>query len=286
MLRSLRVALLALCAGQGALAEEQPSSRSLTVYHRFVSSTPASPTFFSASDGAWIERGRIEVSSSPSSAGEDTASFIASPDTWKDLTALSTSSDWAGNAAQVGGERYQVAVRDPAWEGEEGGELSFVSVDPCKLYTASSTPLDESLTLSWTSSPAHNGAGIFAGALDYRTSTADDSPACDIKASEKQRKQYKFGPLVAREGKEGKVVVKLVKAGEVKPEEPVRPKQAKEQQPVRLDEEGKVIPPPAEKSFVQKYWMYIVPALLILMIGGGDPPKDGGGEGGGGGAKQ
>ncbi|XP_043247647.1 ER membrane protein complex subunit 10-like isoform X1 [Amphibalanus amphitrite] len=35
------------------------------------------------------------------------------------------------------------------------------------------------------------------------------------------------------------------------------------------------------RSFIAKYWMYIVPAVLLLMVSGGsDPPQQGGGGGG------
>ncbi|GAA5831776.1 hypothetical protein JCM11251_003875 [Rhodosporidiobolus azoricus] len=321
MLRTLPLVFLGLCAGQGALADEEvrpspssppplrssphlqptPIARSLTVYHRLVaqplSSDKAIPHSFSPREvGKWYERGRIDIE------GEE-ASFVPSHDAWLAFDAPRTAAYQQKNAAQVGGERYQVAVRDPAWSGTGGeeGELSFVSVDPvlypslhvyrhqvtdeddmqCKLYISPSADLDEFLTLSWASSPTHGG--VFLGALSYRTSTSDDSPACDLKASEKERKKYVFGP---KKEEKGKMVVKLARAQEIKPQEPVRPKQAKEQQPVQLDEEGKVIPPAPEPGFIKKYWMYIVPVLLVFLMITSDPPAGEGGQGGGGGGKK
>ncbi|KAG0263322.1 hypothetical protein BG011_008951 [Mortierella polycephala] len=41
-------------------------------------------------------------------------------------------------------------------------------------------------------------------------------------------------------------------------------------QAVKMDETGN---PAVEKSFLQKYWMYIVPALVIMMFTGGEPEK-------------
>ncbi|KAG0239781.1 ER membrane protein complex subunit 10 [Actinomortierella wolfii] len=41
-------------------------------------------------------------------------------------------------------------------------------------------------------------------------------------------------------------------------------------QTIKLDERGK---PEAEKTFWQKYWMYIVPALLMFLMAGGEPEK-------------
>lgn len=47
--------------------------------------------------------------------------------------------------------------------------------------------------------------------------------------------------------------------------------------PIKVGADGKVIAPPPEKSFIQKYWIYIVPVLVIMMMGGGEeaaaPPK-------------
>ncbi|KAF9973482.1 ER membrane protein complex subunit 10 [Actinomortierella ambigua] len=41
-------------------------------------------------------------------------------------------------------------------------------------------------------------------------------------------------------------------------------------QTIKLDETGK---PEGEKTFWQKYWMYIVPALLMFLMAGGEPEK-------------
>ncbi|CAG8453104.1 2688_t:CDS:2 [Ambispora leptoticha] len=63
----------------------------------------------------------------------------------------------------------------------------------------------------------------------------------------------------------------------------VRPKLAKAA-PLRPD--GTIETPPPEKSFLQKYWIYIVPLLIVLLFGGG-PEEEGqrgqGGQGGQGG---
>ncbi|KAH6915326.1 hypothetical protein BKA70DRAFT_1557617 [Coprinopsis sp. MPI-PUGE-AT-0042] len=43
--------------------------------------------------------------------------------------------------------------------------------------------------------------------------------------------------------------------------------------PPQLSEEGEVVQPIPEKSFIQKYWMYITMALLALALAGGDPEE-------------
>ncbi|KAK3816580.1 MAG: hypothetical protein J3Q66DRAFT_342874 [Benniella sp.] len=41
-------------------------------------------------------------------------------------------------------------------------------------------------------------------------------------------------------------------------------------QTLRLDQTGQ---PEAEKTFFQKYWMYILPIVLVMLLGGGEPEK-------------
>ncbi|GAA5983278.1 hypothetical protein JCM11641_002247 [Rhodosporidiobolus odoratus] len=276
MLHSSHTALLGvLSTSLTALASSPPPpTRSLVVYHRFTFSTlDSTPTFSlpSTSGDNWVERGRVDISS----GGVGTFESTGQP--WDGLVAPQNAAEW-----QAGGkERYQVAVKD-----EAGEDLSFVSVDPCTLYTASTEPLQEQLTLSWSPFPSAdsssaNPEGHFTGALDYHTSTTSLSPACDASASAKERAKWVFAPS-RREV--GKLEVKLERPAAVVVDEPPRPAQPKEQQPVRLDKDGKILPPPKEKSFIQKYWMYIVPVLLVMLMTGGE--EQGAGKGGGGGAKR
>ncbi|EPS93549.1 hypothetical protein FOMPIDRAFT_1170418 [Fomitopsis schrenkii] len=53
--------------------------------------------------------------------------------------------------------------------------------------------------------------------------------------------------------------------------------------PPPLTPEGTPVVPPPEKTFLQKYWMYIAVAMVALLISpGGEEEKEGGGGGGGG----
>ncbi|SCV68899.1 BQ2448_1020 [Microbotryum intermedium] len=53
-------------------------------------------------------------------------------------------------------------------------------------------------------------------------------------------------------------------------------------EPVIVGEDGKIVPPPPEKGFLAKYWMYILPVVVLLMMGGPDeqtgPPGTAGGK--------
>ncbi|GAA5862824.1 hypothetical protein JCM8547_006560 [Rhodosporidiobolus lusitaniae] len=279
MLRLASFVLSALVFAQAASAKST-AARSLTVYHRFVFSTASETTPSAFSETDWVERGHIEVAD-----GEVVASFVSSVEGWKGLAAPLRASEWAGNDKQIGEERYQIAVRDKE---DSVDEMSFISVDPCILYTSGpSAVFEEHFTLSWSpssSSFSSSPSNSFTGAVDYRTSTSVNSPACNLKSSAKERSKFEFAPLKQKAGEE-KVVVKLQRPLAIQPEAPVQAAKPKEQQPVQVDKDGKILPPPKEKSFIQKYWMYIVPALLIIMIGGGEPPAEEG-KGGGGGAKK
>lgn len=52
----------------------------------------------------------------------------------------------------------------------------------------------------------------------------------------------------------------------------IRYKESENKGEIKVGADGKVVPPAAEKSFIQKYWLYIVPALIIIMMSGGEEP--------------
>ncbi|GAA6005602.1 hypothetical protein JCM10207_005266 [Rhodosporidiobolus poonsookiae] len=285
MLSPLPAALIALASLAQANQPPLPASP-LTVYHRFASPEPARFSLSNPNAHGWVARGWIQVVRPDAADGvllADTvprAYFTERPDAWDGLVAPQRAGEWAREGKRTGGERYEVAVRGPRWEGgpDSGERLPFVSVDACHLYTSSSPPLEEHLTLSWSSSPD----GSFTGAIGYRTSTSAQDAPCRLDATEKELSASAFGP--ERDGgRQSRVSVRLETPREVVYEQPAKPAQPKEQQPVTLDEDGKIIPPPKEKSFIQKYWMYIVPAVLILLMSGSEPAAEGGGQGGSGG---
>ncbi|KAJ4481702.1 hypothetical protein C8J55DRAFT_512348 [Lentinula edodes] len=54
-----------------------------------------------------------------------------------------------------------------------------------------------------------------------------------------------------------------------------QPPQPQLRTPPQLTAEGAPVQPPSEKSFVQKYWMYIVAVLFALLMTGGGPEEEG-----------
>jgi hypothetical protein len=44
--------------------------------------------------------------------------------------------------------------------------------------------------------------------------------------------------------------------------------------PAQLMADGTVKPAPAEKGWLAKYWMYILPVVVMLVVGGGPPPPE------------
>ncbi|BGP12953.1 hypothetical protein JCM10213_006592 [Rhodosporidiobolus nylandii] len=278
MFRFLSAAVLTFSSISYVSADEPPPPRHLTVYHRFADASYSVAQDFSLSatgKHGWVERGQIEI------VGGEEATFVPSPDAWEGFVAPLNAGERNDDAGEHD-QRYQLAVRDAAW-GDEG-EVSFVSVEPCTLYSKPSSPLSEHLTLSWTS-PSADIPSSFGGALAYRTSSSIESSACDRSASAKERARFTLEGL-----KKAKVEVRLERPAAVELKKPAHPELPKDQQkPVVLDKDGKIIPPPKEKSFIQKYWMYIVPVLLIILLNGGEAPQEGqgqGGQAGGGGAKR
>ncbi|KZT50111.1 hypothetical protein CALCODRAFT_216740 [Calocera cornea HHB12733] len=51
--------------------------------------------------------------------------------------------------------------------------------------------------------------------------------------------------------------------------------------PPKLSESGEAVKPEPEKSFIQKYWMYLLPVMLLLLVAPGGGEGEGGGGGGG-----
>ncbi|GAA5938263.1 hypothetical protein JCM1841_006810 [Sporobolomyces salmonicolor] len=245
--------------------EQQPSTHTLTLYHRFVSySSAPSPFPLPAAADAWTRRGEFTVSLL-SSDDNDTASYSPSPSAWDALQAPRTAAEWAGNEGKIAADlRYQLAVQR---EGERMDEVGWISVDPCKLFVdPAQQALTEQFTLHWT--PRGRGDGHYTG-LRYWT---DSSAACEEGTS--GREKWHFAP-----GGEVKTEVVVDRGIRIEPPRLEVPP-AEDVPHVQLDAEGKVVPPPPPKSFIQKYWMYIVPVLLFIMLGGGAEEPQGSGGGG------
>ncbi|KAM0756539.1 hypothetical protein T439DRAFT_321249 [Meredithblackwellia eburnea MCA 4105] len=151
------------------------------------------------------------------------------------------------------GERYQLAV---GGEGEHTPEkdYSIIIADSCILFHPPKTTLNETLVLYLTSAPESHFSHF-----RYYTSSVE---GCQTPAAND-------GGWLERGGK-GTFTVRVERGSEV---EPI---QWQEVQPVVMGEDGKVVPPPKEKSFLEKYWTYILPVVLVLLLSGPAEEEGGG----------
>ncbi|KZP00018.1 hypothetical protein CALVIDRAFT_319679 [Calocera viscosa TUFC12733] len=145
----------------------------------------------------------------------------------------------------VGGEGvYQVALAE---EGSREEDWPFAGVRACHALSA------ESDTLLLRLSPS--GAPY---TLSYALSPAPTSPSCPPSSA-----------AAATLFQNTTIVVQL----------PDRIPPLALKVPPPLNDEGEIVKPEPEKSFIQKYWMYLLPVMLLLLISPG-------GEGEGGGARR
>ncbi|KAL8283246.1 hypothetical protein RQP46_006024 [Phenoliferia psychrophenolica] len=146
------------------------------------------------------------------------------------------------------GDRYQIAVRGRGDEGEGDEGLSIVVADSCVLFHAPSRLFNETLALYFTPAPAHEFVH-----LRYLTNAVE---GCATPAANDGGWLERGGPSI--------MDVRIDRGMEP---EPIR---WKEVTPIVVGEDGKVVPPPREKGFVEKYWMYILPVVLIMLLTGGE----------------
>ncbi|KZT19269.1 hypothetical protein NEOLEDRAFT_1183517 [Neolentinus lepideus HHB14362 ss-1] len=82
----------------------------------------------------------------------------------------------------------------------------------------------------------------------------------------------------ASTGFEPSVAFRPFANGTVLLREPISPPSPELRTPPPLTPQGEPVKPPVEKSFVQKYWIYIVALLLALLIAPGGADEGGGGQ--------
>ncbi|GAA5955305.1 hypothetical protein JCM3765_003276 [Sporobolomyces pararoseus] len=238
----------------------------LKLYHRFTYPLTAS----SPSDTSeWIERGEISVttSQSPEEEVQPRVEYEQLESAWEGIEVPTKLEENGSN--ELGGVRYEVSIRKIDQGSEEAG---FVSIPSCQLFSKSpGTTLNEKIVLHSSTSSSPSGSPTSFNGFQYSTS---GETAC--KLSEAERSKTQFGIS----GKENLEIE--IRQAFIIPT-PILPEQVESKTPVQLDKQGKVIPPPKPKSFIQKYWLYIVPVLIVLMMGGGPEEEQ---KGGGGGAKK
>ncbi|KLO09899.1 hypothetical protein SCHPADRAFT_999921 [Schizopora paradoxa] len=166
------------------------------------------------------------------------------------------------------GALYQVAIErvesDGAGLGGEGKVLSISSIRACHLPLASSAHLVLHLTSPSSSLPF---------AIDQHVSPTPLSGACPSRKVLRDRLRSSSTSLP--------ILLDLANTT-VEIRTPVVPPLPALRTPPPLTPEGAPVQPVPEKSFVQKYWIYIAVGLFALMLAPG-PPEEGSAEGGSGG---
>ena len=177
---------------------------------------------------------------------------------------------------------YQVALQP-----EGGKEQLWTSVKLCHLRQSHQglTDIDDELTLTVRS-------GDVVG-LGYRIRDITlDASSCPVTTSTKLNK------IAAEKRRQRQRQLSRRRSGKpASPPAPTPPAEAVFSTTIRqltgtkasklqlkqaapTNEDGTIVQPPPEKSFLQKYWMYLIPVvLLLIMPDGSDDGKDQGAEG-------
>ncbi|GAA6060385.1 hypothetical protein JCM10212_004638 [Sporobolomyces blumeae] len=263
LLRILCALSLSLTA---KLAHAHEVETVLTVYHRVGSfSTHASRPAAGRSD-RWTERGQFTID-----WDSNTASYAATARSidWDDLEKSLTRSvrDSDGDGARTEGPRaprYEIKVGGRSELADGDDETGWATVDPCRLFSTSPSTFSERFTLHFApSSPVVTddaGPRRFVG-FDYSTTSAGSELACGTEGPFK-RDGLELG-FKSRHDVSATIVDPVVL------ETPTLAVPLETEARVQVDKDGKVVAPPPPKSFLQKYWMYILPAVVFVLIGGG-----------------
>ncbi|KAM0793070.1 hypothetical protein ACM66B_000555 [Microbotryomycetes sp. NB124-2] len=157
---------------------------------------------------------------------------------------------------------------DATGNGGDGGarpadlsSMHFVQKRACQLATSSTGKVHEVLDL-WMHDNTATDASPSVQGIAYIIRNSEGESACSTVTA------FTIG-----NGHELTVRIKRSTELELGP-----PPSVDQAQNVRVDADGKVLPPPAQKSFIQKYWMYIVPVLLLLMLSPPEEQQKGGGK--------
>jgi len=177
---------------------------------------------------------------------------------------LTPSSDFRNDIAQLyelakghRGALYQLALqRDPGAVSDD--DLDIAAVKACHIPFASADIL--TLHLDDAGAPFH---------IDYYLDGVPHSGACPSK-----KQLNAFISESAQLLSASNTTVRVRRA-----EHPPLPEL---RMPPPLSPEGQPVQPPQEKSFVQKYWVYMVIGLVGLLLAGGPAEEEGAPAGGGG----
>ncbi|KAH9482376.1 hypothetical protein JR316_0004476 [Psilocybe cubensis] len=192
----------------------------------------------------------------------DTATAEHVPTFAQDLAAFADAVRTLDRDAEV---LYQVALEH---EGDSSEALwDYSSVKACYLSKATADTILLHLPSGQDNSPF--AIDYFVSPIPHdgscpQTKSKTSSPASSLKAFSNKVQRLNSTVLLRQ---------------------PTTPPLPELRAPPPLTPEGQVVKPVPEKSFIQKYWMYIVAVVLVLAVGSGpeepEQPKRGGGGGGG-----
>jgi len=220
------------------------SASNVAIYHRILHrDLPAHP---------YLDRGSLDVSSNP-------PTFVSSPDLVDHLISFSGVLESLQDSNEA---LYQVALEH---EGDTSDALwDISSVKVCHLSKASSETILFHLSGDQVPKPF---------ALDYFVSPIPHDGSCPQTKSKKRFPPAASVKNFSKNVKHLNTTVLLRKAA--------NPPLPELRAPPPLTPEGEVMKPQPEKTFLQKYWMYIGGFVLVLLVSGGpeeERPKRGGGD--------
>ncbi|KZT71622.1 hypothetical protein DAEQUDRAFT_724162 [Daedalea quercina L-15889] len=241
---------LLLAALPPALADASPR-----LFHRVVD--PASP------DAPFVRRAHLSVTGSGPAAR---ASLAPAQSLEVDLA------QFANAVHQNPGALYQLALER---EGADPSTWDISSVKACYLPHSTS----EEIVVHLDSDDTPFGIDYFVGPIPH-----------DGSCPKPKRSRRKSNTMIpAGEGppeSESAPELLHIRNATVLVRSPTFPPLPSLRVPPPLTPDGTPVVAPPEKSFIQKYWMYIAVAVVALLISpGGEEEKEGGSGGGGGGRR-
>ncbi|GJE84069.1 hypothetical protein PsYK624_001440 [Phanerochaete sordida] len=208
----------------------------------------------------FVDRGALQLAYPPHGhrAGPVAAAFVQDADATpaaeyvKAYVAANADAADAEEPVDLDAALYQLALVHPG--DTQSAQWHVSSVKACHLAHATA----EHFTL-------HLSAAGEPYALDYFVGPVPHDGACTGSAKARRRLLAEHGTRIANSS----VALKA----------PTHPPLPSLRAPPQLSAEGKVVVPPAEKSFIQKYWMYIAIAFLALAVSGSPAEEEGAGQG-------
>ncbi|KAL9939884.1 hypothetical protein V8E36_001701 [Tilletia maclaganii] len=239
----LSLSLSAAAAAAADSTSTDDATSHFTLFHRSLS--------HGNSNSAWEPRARIALVDRATTLEP----YLPPSATYEELMGAAQGQDsplGQAEAAQAGTDLYQLLLvsghGEDASRRAQAAEGPLTSVKKCHLVSTSSKLRDE-LTIHLPSLAARSRTPV---AISYTVpGLVLDSNACPLPES---------GPYAKRWTEVSGVDTTIRIAAPVYAAEP--PLRA----PIPVKKDGTPEVPPPEKSFLQKYWMYLLPVLILMFI--------------------